>query len=165
MSFLHHLERRCHARKDFNSRSFLLSLERPTGKNAEWEDPPQEGEPFDYDAVPSRFYFNIETVGGLEPDVVMQQGIKVLQQKLAAVIQELAGGDDRGGGGGGVPAADGPDAFGGRTAADASHAGPDYGMAQGYTTPYGNGGGGASAWGGGQTPYGATPYGRGDNPW
>lgn len=33
-----------------------------------------------------------------------------------------------------------------------------YGGGEGYTTPYINGGGATSAWGGGATPYGATPY-------
>ena len=44
----------------------------------------------------------------------------------------------------------------------------------GYATPYGGGGngdgtgggvGGGSVWGGGQTPYGAMPYGQNGNPW
>lgn len=128
---------------------------RPTNKrNAEYDEPQLEGEPFNFDAVPNRFFFNVETVGGLEPDVIMQQGIKVLQQKLAAVIQELTGGEDRGG-------AD--DGFGGARSPDMNGAG-GYGVDQGYTTPY-QAGGSASAWGGAQTPYGATPYGNSGNPW
>lgn len=133
---------------------------RPKGKNAEWEDPPHEGEPFNYDAVPQAFYFEIETVGSLEPDAIVQQGIKVLQQKLAAVIQDLAGDDGRAGvngdamdinGYGGVARSPELNGLGGR----------DYDMDHGYTTPFANGGA-ASAWGGGggTTPYGATPYGQ-----
>jgi len=132
-------------------------LRRPKSDNANWEDPAQEGEPFDYNAQPERFYFDIETVGGLEPDVIMQQGIKVLQQKLAAVIQELTGDNDRG-------AMDGVDGYGGGRSPGGINGAGGYGMDQGYTTPYGNGGA-ASAWGGGQTPYGATPYGQNGNPW
>lgn len=128
-----------------------------------FEDPVNEHEPFDFNKVPTRFYFNVETVGGMEPDHVMQQGIKVLQQKLAAVIQELSGssGDQEMGGfgdGGRSPEA-GTSGYGGVAE-------------QGYTTPYG---GNASVWGGGTTPYGAatpygqssaTPYGQnGGNPW
>ncbi|KAL8746101.1 MAG: hypothetical protein Q9190_001824 [Brigantiaea leucoxantha] len=63
----------------------------PKTKNAEWEEPQQDGEPFDYGAQPAKFYFDVESIGNLEPDAVVQQGIKVLQQKLAAVIQDISG--------------------------------------------------------------------------
>src|SRR5271167_3616614 len=81
---------------------------RPKSKYADWEDPPQAGEPFDYDAVPSRFYFEVESAGNLEPDTVIQQGIKVLQQKLAVVIQDLTEGD---GAANGMSGLNGVDAF------------------------------------------------------
>ncbi|KAA6414889.1 MAG: DNA-directed RNA polymerase II subunit C [Lasallia pustulata] len=125
----------------------------PKSKNSTWEEPPQEGEPFDYDAVPSGFYFEVESVGNLEPDSIIQQGIKVMQQKLAAVIQELTGDEGRNGVNG-----DGMDGYVPRSP-DGINGAADYAMDQGYTTPYVNGGG-ASAWGGGATPYGATPYGQ-----
>ncbi|KAK7553602.1 DNA-directed RNA polymerase [Phyllosticta citricarpa] len=124
----------------------------PISHNANFEgDPPQEGEAFNYDAAPNQFYFNVETVGGLDPDVIMQQGVKVLQQKLAAVIDELTGGPDRNMGG--------MDPFGGRTP-DLNGGGTAYGggMDQGFTTPYGGGGG--SVWAGAATPFGAQPYGQ-----
>ena len=124
--------------------------ERPQSKNAEWEEPPQEDLPFDYNAQPSQFYISLESVGNLEPDSVVQQGIKVLQQKLAAVLQELAGGDDNNRNGD----MNGADGF-----VDGRRS-PDAGVDQGFTTPYVNGGA-TSAWGGGATPYGATPYGQG----
>lgn len=75
-----------------------------------------------------------------------------MQQKLAAVLQELAGNDSNGDGG--------ADGFGGQET-DGMQDGQDYGVDQGYTTPYVNAGGATSAWGGGggATPYGATPYG------
>lgn len=38
---------------------------------------------------------------------------------------------------------------------------PPEGVDGGYTAYAANATGGASAWGGGQTPYGATPYGQG----
>ncbi|KAJ4307194.1 RNA polymerase II subunit 3 [Collariella sp. IMI 366227] len=65
----------------------------PPSEYAEWEEPPQEGEPFDYDAVPNRFYFNVESAGNLAPDVIVSEGIKVLQQKLAGLIHELTEGE------------------------------------------------------------------------
>jgi DNA-directed RNA polymerase II subunit RPB3 len=118
-------------------------LEWPPGDNDQWESKPDKDAPFDYDAVPDRFYMNIETVGGLEPDACFQQGIKVLQQKLAEVIQALGVNDNAG--------VNGADEYAVR-----SPGGPGD---QGYTTPFG--GGAASQWGGG-TSYGATtPYDRG----
>jgi hypothetical protein len=42
------------------------NIHRPKSKYAQWEEPTQEGEPFDYDAVPERFYFEIESIGNLE---------------------------------------------------------------------------------------------------
>lgn len=137
-------------------------------KNGPMEDPPQEGEPFDYDAEPRTFYFNLETTGAMPPDTVLHQGIKVLQEKLAGVVQELsdtnegggaANGYDANGGqspdmmnGGGMSAYGGQSAYGSRSAYGGGGADP------GYTTP---GFGGASAYGGGaggMTP-GAMPYG------
>ena len=119
----------------------------PKSKNAAWDEPPQEGEPFNYDAAPTKFYFEVESIGNLEPDAVVQQGIKVMQQKVAAVIQELTGDEGRNG----DYAMRSPDGMNGGM-------GNEYSMDQGYTTPFVNGGG-QSAWGGGMTPFGATPYG------
>ncbi|KAI0998644.1 DNA-directed RNA polymerase II subunit [Podosphaera aphanis] len=124
----------------------------PKSKYASWEEPPQEGEPFDFDLVPERFYFEVEGTGNIEPDQIIQQGIKVLQQKLARVIQDLTEGGDNGdiNGHGGYEMAHSPDnTMSGSAWQD-----------QGYTTPFGNPGD-ATQWGsGGITPFGATPYGR-----
>ena len=95
--------------------------------------------------MPERFYFDLESIGNLEPDAVVQQGIKVLQQKLAAVIQDLAGDEGRNGDGmngyaDGLRSPEGMNGGGG--------GGGEFAMDQGYTTPYVNNGGGASAWGG-----------------
>ncbi|KAI4177455.1 MAG: hypothetical protein LQ343_000436 [Gyalolechia ehrenbergii] len=102
----------------------------PKSANAAWEEAPQDVEAFDFAAQPSKYYFDVESVGNLEPDAVVLQGIKVLQQKLAAVIQEFSS-DDRNGD---------VDGFGGPRSPDGMHGG-DYGMDQGYTTPFGNTGG------------------------
>ena len=122
---------------------------RPLSKNKDWEDPPQDDVPFDYNAVPSQFYVDIESVGNLEADNVVQQGIKVLQQKLAAVLQELSGGDDANRG-----LMDGDHQY------ENGPRSPDAGLDHGYTTPFNQGA--TSVWAGGQTPapYGATPYGQ-----
>ena len=134
-----------------------LTYHRPLSKYAEWEEAPQEGERFDYDAKPDRFYFEVESSGNLEPDAIIQQGIKVLQQKLALVIQDMSDGDTNTNGvnGGGYVAPRSPDVNMNGQWQEA-----------GYTTPYGNGQ--ASTWNpaGAATPYGATPYGQnGANGW
>lgn len=127
---------------------------RPVSENARWEEPPQEGEPFNYDAVPEKFYFGVESVGNLDPDQIIQQGIKVLQQKLALVIQDATD-DGSGQNGTNGHAYDAP------RSPDVNMNG-GWGPDQGYTTPFGNSGqaqwNGAGA--GGTTPYGATPYGQ-----
>lgn len=123
----------------------------PISDNKDWATGPDEGPDaaFNPDAVPSTFFFDVEGIGNLEPDQIVQQGIRVLQNKLAEIIQGLGGagmGDMNGDGG------QSPDAYE-PAPADA-----------GYTTAYQpNGTGGqTSAWGGmgGATPYGATPYGQ-----
>lgn len=112
--------------------------------------PANPDEPFNYNAVPTRFFYDVETVGGLDPDQIVTKGISTLQTKLAEVIRELSGGV--GPDGAGFEGAQSPMMNG------AGFGGPD----AGYTTP---GYGGASQWGGtggaqgGTTPYGATPYG------
>lgn len=65
-------------------------LEWPKSKNCEFEEPPLENEPFDYNAVPNKFYMRVETTGQLKPDLVFERGIEVLQQKLAEVILGLS---------------------------------------------------------------------------
>jgi len=126
------------------------ATEWPQSKYAKWEEPAQEGEPFDYDAVPNRFYFEVESIGNMEPDAIIQNGIKVLQNKLAAVLQDLAVSDGTNGNGAGAYDE------GGREDDDMNGAQPW--QAQGYTTPYGNNG--DVAWNGSTTPFGATPYGQ-----
>lgn len=84
----------------------------------------------------------METVGSMPPDSIVNNGVKVLQEKLAMVIRELTGEDATNGG---VEGALSPSMDGG------------YGNNGGYATPGYGGGGGYGA--GGTTPYGATPYG------
>ena len=122
---------------------------RPKSKYAQWEDPPQEGEPFEYDAGPNRFYFEGETSGSMEPDQIVREGIRVLQQKIGGLLKGLD-----------------PRKYGGDEADFDGPRSPDMNMDGGttpwqdggYTTPYG--GGGQTAYGGGgMTAYGTTPYG------
>ena len=43
----------------------------PLSENAKEEEPPRENEPFDYSAIPKRFYFEVETVGSVSPQEVV----------------------------------------------------------------------------------------------
>ena len=122
---------------------------RPKSKYAEWEDPPQEGEPFNYDATPNRFYFEVEASGTMEPDAIVQGGIRALQQKIGALLKGLD-----------------PRKYGGEVADFDGPRSPDMNM-DGGTTPWGQDGaytsygGNATAYGGGATAYGTTtPYGQ-----
>ncbi|KAM3503065.1 hypothetical protein MY11210_008848 [Beauveria gryllotalpidicola] len=133
----------------------------PVSKYGAWEPEEQKNEPFNYDAKPERFYFDVETSGGMEPDQIVQSGIRVLQQKIGGLLKGLD-----------------PRKYGGEEAAgefDGPRS-PDMNMEGGttpwqdggYTTPYGGGnttayggggGGGNTAYGGGPG-YGTTPYGQ-----
>jgi DNA-directed RNA polymerase II subunit RPB3 len=111
--------------------------------------------------VPDKFYFEVESAGNLEPDAIIQQGIKVLQQKLAAVIRDMTGVDEDSNGVNGGDYGDRSPGMG----MNGQGQWPD----TGYTTPYGqNGGNAGGPWGnngGSSTPYGATPYGQNGQSW
>jgi len=129
---------------------------RPKSKYAEWEEPRQEGEPFDYDAEPRRFYFEVESTGQLELDAILQGGIKALSTKLAQLLHILSGKDDE-------EMYDQGDETGEATAAY------NWRGADAYT-PFGAGAGGAaSSWGPAATTTayngGGTMYGGADSSW
>ena len=110
-------------------------------KNASWEGEETAADAaFDPDAVPSAFFFDIEGVGTLEPDQIVQQGIVVLQQKLAGIIDGLGGGSgDAGINGGGHS----PDGYEPPAPDGAYSTYQPNGMATSYgsATPYGAAGG------------------------
>ncbi|EME48562.1 hypothetical protein DOTSEDRAFT_162154 [Dothistroma septosporum NZE10] len=132
-------------------------------KNGQWEEKPAEGEPFNYQAEPSKFYIDLEATGVMPPDQILHSSIRVLQAKLAGIIRDLdAGADDNYGGvsppqfvdgggqtayGGGQTAYGAGSAYGGPMAQD-----PMYG---GQTPGYG---GGAGSVYGQATPYGQSRF-------
>lgn len=61
----------------------------PTGDNAKEEEPPRDDEPFDFNAKPNKFYFEVETDGSLGPQEVVMKGLAELQTKLANLILGL----------------------------------------------------------------------------
>jgi DNA-directed RNA polymerase II subunit RPB3 len=54
-----------------------------------YEQPPAPDEPFDFKAVPKKFYMALETSGALEPKEVAIGGLKILQAKLVFIKKEL----------------------------------------------------------------------------
>lgn len=98
--------------------------------------------------MPHRFFFDVETVGGLPPDDIVGNGIKVLQQKLASVIKELTGVDEANAG---LDGAQSPTMDGG-------FENDGYGTAYGHTTPAAYGG--ANPYGGATSSYEPEPYGN-----
>lgn len=123
---------------------------RPISENARFEPRPEDSDKFDYDAEPEKFYFNLETIGSVDPDRCLQQGIVVLQKKLADTIAALTPRQEDTGIG---PSGYAPESPG------------RGGMAGGYGTEYGGAysiHGGQTSYGDGRTPYGAgmTAYGN-----
>ncbi|KAK6535534.1 45 kDa subunit of RNA polymerase II [Orbilia ellipsospora] len=137
----------------------------PKSANAPWEEPPAENEPFDFSAVPTKFYIDVETVGSLQPDEVLRQGIKYLQEKLATVIagvNKTAGAGAGGANGGGDVNGMDQDGYGGARSPDMGDANGYRNFNDGYVTPYGGAGGGGA---GAQTPFGGYGGGGYSNGW
>lgn len=61
----------------------------PPSKNSEYEDPPAEGDTFDYKAKANTFYMNVETVGSVSIEQVVLRGIDTLQKKVASILLAL----------------------------------------------------------------------------
>lgn len=84
----------------------------PISVNGREEEPPQEDQPFDFNAKPEKFYFEIEVTGSLPPkEVVMKvchpslaftdstlrlslQGLEELTKKLAFLTHQVDAGAD-----------------------------------------------------------------------
>ncbi|KAF5317109.1 hypothetical protein D9611_003958 [Ephemerocybe angulata] len=118
-----------------------IKSEWPLSENAQEEEAPRDDEPFDFNAKPNKFYFNVETDGSLGPQEVVMKGLTELQTKLANLILGLGNpdADMNGGGGGGQGWGDAP-----------APAGPSGGWGGS------GGGGGGGGWGGASSPRGAS---------
>jgi DNA-directed RNA polymerase II subunit RPB3 len=129
---------------------------RPLSENAKHEEPHPEGTVFDYDAKPNRFYIRVESSGVLPPDVIVKQGVEVMQKKLAAILHELHNSGDNEMGGG--------DDYDGPRSPDVDAGGGD--NWDGFQTAYGavNSAANQAAWGnapgGSTTPGYGTSYGN-----
>ncbi|KAF9268887.1 insert subdomain of RNA polymerase alpha subunit [Marasmius fiardii PR-910] len=131
----------------------------PVGENGKEEEPPRDDEPFDFNAKPNKFYFDVETDGSLGPQEVVMKGLAELQKKLANLILGLKSQPEADM----LPNADQPptDAAPVATAAAASAGwgvgGGGWGdggstSAWGGATSPSRGGGGTSTWGASSSP-------------
>ncbi|KAL7423511.1 RNA polymerase II subunit 3 [Cryptotrichosporon argae] len=96
------------------------NAEWPLSTNAAFEAPHDPTQPFDYNAVPSTYYFNTESVGSVDVQSVFEQACDIMIENLAGVIlavQRETGADDDEGEGGIVEPDTGvngqPDGYGG----------------------------------------------------
>jgi len=129
----------------------------PLSENSKLEPTPDETTHFDYTAEPNQFYINLETVGTIDAETCFQQGIRVLQTKLAEIVHSLSPQSQSNGAGDDYepqsPGREGPGGYAG---------------GQGGFTSYGQGNQSAYGGGGGVTPYGGganTAYGGGTTPY
>ncbi|KAH7927153.1 insert subdomain of RNA polymerase alpha subunit [Leucogyrophana mollusca] len=122
----------------------------PVGENAKEEEPPRDDEPFDFNAKPRKFYFEVETDGSLGPQEVIMRGLAELQTKLANLILGLKAPPDvdmmnGGGGDPGMPPTNGHTTAGG-------WAGGGWGSMSPTGGGWGNGGSAGGGWAGGTSP-------------
>ncbi|KZT26734.1 RBP11-like subunits of RNA polymerase [Neolentinus lepideus HHB14362 ss-1] len=139
----------------------------PLSDNAREEEPPRDDEPFDFNAKPQRFYFEVETDGSLGPQEVVMKGLQELQRKLAILIHNLKAEQEpelNGAlSGGGDPGMDqsGPQIWGGgwgnSAATNASPAAAGWEGSPAVT-------GGAAGWGTNPSPAGSGGWGTGASP-
>lgn len=130
----------------------------PVSKNAAEEEAEKDEQVFHMDDAPSHYYFNIESVGTLDPDQILHEGIRSLQARLAGVLQAVGSeGEANKDNDMGMRSPE-QNAFGGASAYGGGRT-PGYGTSYQPRDP-----GAGSAWGGamagGATPFGATPYGQ-----
>ncbi len=69
---------------------FDAKQEWPEGPNAELEEPPQEGAPFDYNKKANKFYFDVEASGSMHPAEIVETGLGLLEYRVAQIVQELS---------------------------------------------------------------------------
>lgn len=61
----------------------------PLSQNAAFEAPEDPSQPFDYNAVPERYYFNAESVGSIPVRSVIETGLDILVENLASLIMAV----------------------------------------------------------------------------
>jgi len=141
-----------------------IKSEWPVSENGREEEPLQEDAPFDYNAKPTKFYLNVETVGSLTPRDVVMKGLEELTKKLAFLTHQIdSGGDvEMDGGANDGPQMNGNGSYGGYNASNpngangfGSNASPSGGWGGSPSSGWGNtagnadwgvSGGGAAGW-------------------
>ncbi|KAG8864538.1 45 kDa subunit of RNA polymerase II [Tulasnella sp. 330] len=66
----------------------------PISANGREEEAPQDDQPFDFNAKPEKFYFEVETTGSLSPKEVVMKGMEELTKKLAFLTHQVDAGAD-----------------------------------------------------------------------
>lgn len=61
----------------------------PLSENAKEEEPPKDDEPFDFNAKPEKFYFELETVGSMTPQEVVMKVMAFSTRRLCDEIAEF----------------------------------------------------------------------------
>jgi len=74
----------------------------PVSANGKEENQPRDDQPFDFNAKPEKFYFEIETTGSLSPKEVVMKGLQELQTKLAFLTHQIDSQTGRGADGDGM---------------------------------------------------------------
>lgn len=68
---------------------YPIPHEWPKSENSELPDDEYEG-PHDWNKIPSKFFFTVETVGGIKPEHIVMAGARVLKEKLSYLQTELS---------------------------------------------------------------------------
>ncbi|GAA5974473.1 hypothetical protein JCM11641_003238 [Rhodosporidiobolus odoratus] len=139
----------------------------PLSDNAKYEKKPEENDAFPYNEKPSRFYFDVESVGQLKPEDIILKGLDALILQIGQLRQGLLDLTQGGGGAGGGYQNDGDTGMNGMVDEFGGPAPPGaFGVGDGgYAAPAGGYGGFAPPTGGAtgtyqqpQMPsYGASP--------
>lgn len=66
-----------------------VEAEWPKSEYCDFEEPPNPDDKFDYNAIPSDFYIDVETVGSIKPNEVVLRGIRELQNKVAGIVYAI----------------------------------------------------------------------------
>ncbi|CAG8577018.1 9150_t:CDS:2, partial [Racocetra persica] len=57
----------------------------PASRNAAEDFAPGDGEAFDFNAKPNRFYFEVETIGSMKPEDIVMNAFKKLLEKISSI--------------------------------------------------------------------------------
>ncbi|CAG8486312.1 25893_t:CDS:2 [Dentiscutata erythropus] len=65
----------------------------PASRNAADDFAPGDGEAFDFNARPNRFYFEVETIGSMKPEDIVMNAFKKLLEKISSIQMGMSTND------------------------------------------------------------------------